>query len=519
MSNTFRRARKDMHYLFRPTNELNPKERKRKRRAKRAAVGMFFVFIQIILLILFLMKIFYLDLLPMKYLLILNGILFLITLYTFLSQFTRAHMIGKLLSIIMSVVLLVGFLYTAKLADTLGVITGRTTKTDIIDIMVLKDDPAASLNDALQYSFGYNTTVNSAIVSKAIGEIETEKNTSLKTKTYTKWDDLLNDLYANKTIQAFVVHDSVRSTLAEEYPGFEDNTRILDTVKITTEVNLSASDKKVNEEPFIVYLSGNDGEGQVSSIGRSDVNILAVINPKTRQVLLVSTPRDAFITISNSDGKSGLDKLTHAGNAGIEYSVSALENLYGLTIDYYLKLNFTGCIEIVDALGGITINSDVDFTNGYEAAPESYHFHVGENSCNGEQTLAFVRERKAFRDGDFQRGRNQEAAIKGIINKATSPAILTNYNSVLDAVSNMIFTNMSTATITSLIRGQLSNPKSWNIQSYTIDGKTDTKDCTVYNLHNVSVVIPDPDSIDTAKTFIQKTIAGESYDVDDVPTP
>lgn len=515
MSNVFKRTKGDMHYLFKSSSELSPKGRRRKKRAVRTFSGLILVFIQVVLLVLFLLKIFSLEMLPVKYLVMLNVVLILITLYTFTSQFTKAHVLGKIISILMSAVLLTGFLYAAKLSSTLDVITGKMTKTDIVDVMVLKNDPAASLDDALSYTFGYNSTVNSAVTTKAISDIEADKNTSLNTKTYTKWEDLLNNLYEGKNIQAFVVHDSVRSTLAEQYSDFEDKTRIIDTIKITTEVKLSANDKKVNQEPFIVYLSGNDGEGQISSIGRSDVNILAVVNPKTRQVLLVSTPRDSYISISNADGKSGLDKLTHAGNAGIEYSELALEKLYSISIDYYIKLNFTGCVEIVDALGGITINSSVDFTNGYEAAPESYHFNIGQNECNGEQTLAFVRERKAFNDGDFQRGRNQEAAIKGIISKATSPAILTNYSAVLDAISNMVLTNMSTGTITSLIRGQLSNPKAWNVQSYTVSGTTGTKTGQVYGLSGMSVVIPDDNSINTAKELMNKIVNGEEFNVSD----
>ena len=263
MSNVFKRTKGDMHYLFKSSSELSPKGRKRKKRAVRTFSGLILVFIQVVLLVLFLLKIFSLEMLPVKYLVMLNVVLILITLYTFTSQFTKAHVLGKIISILMSAVLLTGFLYAAKLSSTLGVITGKMTKTDIIDVMVLKNDPAASLDDALSYTFGYNSTVNSAVTTKAISDIEADKNTSLNTKTYTKWEDLLNNLYEGKNIQAFVVHDSVRSTLAEQYSDFEDKTRIIDTIKITTEVKLSANDKKVNQEPFIVYISGNDGEGQI----------------------------------------------------------------------------------------------------------------------------------------------------------------------------------------------------------------------------------------------------------------
>ena len=513
MANFFKRAKVDMKYLSKPNDKLTPKGLKRKKRAKRTVAGLVLVLIQFILMILFLFQVFYLNLLPMKYIIMLNVVLILLTLYTFTSQFTRSHIIGKILSVLLSIVLLTGFLGVSKFGSILGIISGTTTKTDIVDIVVLANDPAASIKDTLSYAYGYNSTVNSSITTKALSDIEADNNTSLDTKTYSTWDALIPALYDNQDIQAIAINDSVMSTLAEQYEDFDTRTKIVGTIKITTEIKLSSSDKKVNEEPFVVYISGNDGYGEISSTGRSDVNILACVNPQTRQVLLVSTPRDSYITISNSEGKSGLDKLTHAGNAGIEYSISALEVLYGTSVDYYFKINFSGCVGIVDALGGITINSTVDFTNGWEAAPESYHFTVGDNKCDGEKTLAFVRERKAFANGDFQRGKNQEAAIQAIIDKGTSPSILTNYGAVLDAASNMILTNMSTGTITSLIRGQLSNSTAWNVQSYSLTGSTGSRNGQVYGLSGMSVVLPDDSSIATAKDLMNKITAGEVFDV------
>lgn len=512
MSNIIKRTKGDLKYLFKDSDKLSPKALKRKQRGKRVAAGLVLVLIQLILTILFLFRIITFSILPVQYLLIVNAILILLLLYDFCSQFTKAHILGKILAVIMSCVMLFGFIFMTQLAQTFNLMSG-STKTDIVDIIVLADDKANSVQDALSYSFGYNSGINSEAATKAISEIESKNNTTLNTKDYTDWSEMVNALYANKNIQAVVMSDSLRSTLTEEFETFEDKTKVIGTITITTQVKLSASDKKVNEEPFVIYLSGNDGYGPVSSNGRSDVNILACINPKTRQVLLVSTPRDYYITIENASGKSGLDKLTHAGNAGVDYSIKALENLYGVTVDYYVKINFTGCVKVVDALGGITINSSVDFTNGQDAAPESYHFTVGENQCDGEKTLAFVRERHVFGDGDFQRGRNQAAAITAIIDKATSPSILANYSAVLSSVSNMILTNMPPATMTSLIKGQISNTTSWNVQSYSVEGTPASRDCTVYNLSHKSVDLPDYDTVNTAVELIQKINNGEVFDV------
>lgn len=512
----FSKTKTDMKYLLKKNNELTLKGRKRKKRARSTVIGLFLVLIQIILTAMFLVRLFNLNVLPIKYIAMVVVILLLITLYNFLSQFSKTKIVGKFLAVLLSVVTCLGFMFSDKLYLTLSAISDSTIKTDIVDVIVLKSDSANSITDTLDYTYGYNTSDNSTVLTRAISDINKENNSDIKTSEYNSWDDTINALYKNKDIQAMIVTESMRSTLAEQYEDFDSKTKIVGTVKITTEIKLSSSDKKVNDEPFIVYLSGNDEYGEVSSTGRSDVNILAIVNPKTRQVLLVSTPRDSYIEISNSNGKTGLDKLTHAGNAGIEYSISALENLYGISVDYYVKVNFTGCVKIVDALGGITINSEVEFENGRDAAPKTYHFNIGENECDGEKTLAFVRERQAFKNGDFQRGRNQEAAIQAIINKATSPQILQSYSTVLDAVSSMMLTNMPPSTMTALIRGQLSDSTPWNVQSYSITGKSGgLKNCTVYGLKNASVVELDDSSVSLAQDMINKICNGETFNVDE----
>ncbi|MBQ4283819.1 MAG: LCP family protein, partial [Lachnospira sp.] len=300
--------------------------------------------------------------------------------------------------------------------------------------------------------------------------------------------------------------------ICDEHKEFKRGTKIIHTVSIETAItierNSDTSTDSITDKPFIAYLSGNDTTGSITDTGRSDVNILAVVNPKTKHILLVSTPRDYFITIYNQDGKSGTDKLTHAGNYGTGASIQALENLYKTEIDYYCKVNFTGCIDIIDALGGITINSEVDFTTSGENVANKHHFIKGKNYCDGAKALAFVRERNAFADGDFQRGRNQQAAISAIIDKATSAAILANYASVLNAVSKMVATNMPTSAMSDLIRAQIANPTPWTIDTYGVTAldMDVKKDCTLSGLKNVNVVIPDYNSVNEAIKLINSTL-------------
>ena len=229
--------------------------------------------------------------------------------------------------------------------------------------------------------------------------------------------------------------------------------------------------------------------------------------------MLVTTPRDYYITLDNLAGNTGLDKLTHAGNFGIEGSIEALQNLYAINIDYYVKVNFTGAAGIVDALGGITVDSELAFTTCSDTAPIPYKFVVGENECDGQKALAFCRERQVLANGDNQRGRDQMIAIKGIFAKATSPAIITNYLDVLDSVSNMLSTNIPTSAITAMVKDTLSNSTTWNIQTYNVTGTGATKQCQLYGFY-ADVMIPDYSTVTNAMDLMSKIKKGEIFNVD-----
>lgn len=514
MAGFFTRSKGDMKYLFKSGNSLSKKEKKRKTRGWSAIAGIFLVLIQIILTVMALFKLYKLDILPLKYIITINIVLILIALYNLSSQFTKARIIGKVISITLSAILLYTFLFASKVDATLDKITNVTTQTDVIDIIVLNSDKAENIKDTLGYTYGYNSSVNGSRMIDAINQINKDNSTAIKTKEYITWDDLITGLY-NQDIQVMIISDSTLTTLNEQYENFKSKIKIVGTLEFVTEIELSESDKQVNKDPFIILISGNDESGDIKSTGHSDVNLLVVANPVSRQVLLVSVPRDYYVTIFNKNGDSGLDKLTHSGNDGIAYTVESIEHLFGADINYYVKVNFSGCVKIIDALGGITINSEVEFSNGQDAAPEKYHFVVGENDCDGEKALAFVRERNCFLRGDFQRGRNQMAAASAIINKATSTAILSKYSALLDSISEMMLTNMPPEAITELVKAQLADNRPWNIMSYPVEGTGGTKDGQLYGLKGMSVVVPDYDSVNTAIQLISKVQNGEEFDLDE----
>lgn len=516
--NTFS-VKNDMQYLFKPKVSLSKIERKKKRRAWAFAIGSVLVLIQLVLTVLFLLKMFKLDILPFKYLFMINIILILLVLYDFTSQFTKSHILGKLISVMLSCLILFTYLFAAKFDSVLDKLGAANVEIDIVDVCVLSNDKAQNLNDAANYKFAINSTASNANINTSIESISSETGKTIKPTEYTNWSNLVNALYDNKNVQAIVINHSMMSIISQEFPDFEDSIKIIKTYEYKEKVELDASNVNVKRDPFIIYVSGissDDGEDtKLASKALSDVNILAVINPETKQVLLVTTPRDSYIKISNSSGVTGYDKLAHAGSYGVDKSIEALENLYGINIDYYVKINFAGSQAVIDALGGITIESEIEFTNGWEAAPVSYHFVQGANECDGEKAIAFARERKAFAAGDFQRGRNQTAVIKGIIQKATSPAILTRYSAVMDTVSDMFLTNIPSSAISDLVKLQLSNSTPWNIQTYSISGKTDEyRHLEVSNVYGASIVLPYEEDISTATKLMNKVITGETFDVD-----
>ena len=516
--NTFS-VKNDMQYLFKPKVSLSKIERKKKRRAWAFAIGSVLLLIQLVLTVLFLLKMFKLDILPFKYLFMINIILILLVLYDFTSQFTKSHILGKLISVMLSCLILFTYLFAAKFDSVLDKLGAANVEIDIVDVCVLSNDKAQNLNDAANYKFAINSTASNANINTSIESISSETGKTIKPTEYTNWSNLVNALYDNKNVQAIVINHSMMSIISQEFPDFEDSIKIIKTYEYKEKVELDASNVNVKRDPFIIYVSGissDDGEDtKLASKALSDVNILAVINPETKQVLLVTTPRDSYIKISNSSGVTGYDKLAHAGSYGVDKSIEALENLYGINIDYYVKINFAGSQAVINALGGITIESEIEFTNGWEAAPVSYHFVQGANECDGEKAIAFARERKAFAAGDFQRGRNQTAVIKGIIQKATSPAILTRYSAVMDTVSDMFLTNIPSSAISDLVKLQLSNSTPWNIQTYSISGKTDEyRHLEVSNVYGASIVLPYEEDISTATKLMNKVIAGETFDVD-----
>lgn len=280
----------------------------------------------------------------------------------------------------------------------------------------------------------------------------------------------------------------------------EDETPVLldpngNAVDLSQPVTLTAG-----EDAFVLYISGIDVWGSVTTQSRSDVNILAVVNTKTGKILLINTPRDYYVPIPVSAG--ACDKLTHAGLYGIDCSMGALESLYGVNIDYYLRMNFSGFEAIINAMGGIDVYSEYTFT-----VDPIKTYNAGMNHLTGLEALAFARERHAFADGDNQRGKNQMEIIKAMVAKVTTPEFLYSYNDTLNQISGMYQTDISNSTIYDLVRYQLTSGTSWQIDTYSVSGSGSYKPTYSVPSQNLYVMMPNQAQIETAKAMIATVLS------------
>ena len=277
---------------------------------------------------------------------------------------------------------------------------------------------------------------------------------------------------------------------------------------VTSGVLTGVEANKITKEPFVVYLSGVDNRGELTEKARSDVNILAVVNPTTKQAALINTPRDYYVDLAGTDSK---DKLTHAGLYGVETSMATLGNLYGVNVDDYIRINFAGFISIIDAIGGVDVYSDQAFTSvGSPGYYDPTTFAEGWNHLDGKSALAFARERHAFKTGDIQRGINQMKVIDAMAEKLKSPALLMSFSKLMDAMSDCFVTSLSQEQISALVRMQLGDLSSWDIQSYSVTG-TGGKSSKCYSAKGQSLYVmkPDENSVNEAKALVAAVLGGE----------
>lgn len=473
----------------------------------------------------FIVLLLYTKLISVKYIGVISAVLlvFLLLVYLLVRKARKKirFIIGVVLSVLILAVLGTGSLYIYKTVSALDTITGVNKDVTKINVYVKEDDPAQKLADASGYTFGILSELDRDNTDQALQQMYYELGSDVQTNEYSGLSELADSLN-NGTTGAIILNQAYLDVLDEmdNYSSFSSQLREIASLQVETVVQRktpqvteavgsttetsdnSSADAAVTDEVYTIYVSGIDTRGEMTASSRSDVNIILTVNTRTKQILMISTPRDYFVPLSISNGVP--DKLTHAGIYGVNVSMDTLNMLYDININYYFRLNFAGFEKIIDALGGITVNSDYEFDS---QNTKGYHFNKGENHLNGEQALVFTRERYAFKEGDRQRGRDQMAVIQGVVDKATQPAFLKNYLSVMDSLDGCFETNVPYDIIASLVRKQLDEGGSWQVLSYSADGTGDTQ--KPYSMSQKAyVMIPDQTTVDKAKTLMKKVREG-----------
>ncbi len=473
---------------------------------KSKLFGIILSVLQLIATIVFLSLLLYLNVLPVKYFLTLAFIALFLSGYTFLiAQSKRFRTMGKVISIIFIALWCVGSYYVANINGLFDKVSGAKTKTDIIRVYVLKDDPAEHIEDAKDYNFGILKLLDRENTDKLLEDIKDKTGAEVKQTEYESWVELVNSLY-DGTVNAIALNSAYVDSILEDenYADFEDKVKILYYKEIVSVLDVD-TDKDVTNNTFTFYMSGIDTYGSINITSRSDVNIIAVINPDTRQVLLINTPRDYMVPLSLKGNPK--DKLTHAGIYGIDVSMKTLGMLYDVDLDYYFRINFSGFEQVIDNLGGI----DVTVENGFQTIHGDHHYYpAGVNHLNGKYALYFARERYNLPGGDNDRGKNQMKVITAVINKMASSALLNNFSDLMGSLEGCFQTSMDSAQISSLVRMQLDEGGSWNIKSYAVTGFNSTGAC--YSMPTVTsnyLMLPNYDTVEKAKQLIDMVYDGK----------
>lgn len=464
------------------------------RRSGSNKLGTVCIVLQTIASVALMAVLYLLGMIPEKYLILAAAILFFLWCVTLNSQAARRKRgtLGKVFSLLMAVVMFTGSYYVAQANNMIGKITGSNYKVDKMVVAVRADDSAETIEDAANYTYGVQFEKGADNIQTAVTDIEKQIGVdTIELKEYDSVQDQARALVDGDCDA--IIYNSAYTTLMEEaVDGYSDKVKVLYTFNIRVELDFGnstgATDDSIIKEPFTVYISGIDVYGDVSETSRSDVNIIAVVNPQTHQILLVTTPRDYYVPIPGISGGQR-DKLTHAGIYGIDASMRTLGELYETDINYYARLNFTSLIDIVDTLGGIDVYSELAFTTSKDS---EYIMDVqeGYNHFNGKETLAFCRERHNLPDGDNQRGKNQQAVITAMLKKCLSPTMLLKANTIMEQVSKDVETNMTQEQINALIKYQLNSNATWTIQSVAAEG-TNTKG-TCYSSGDTELFIMEP---------------------------
>lgn len=371
---------------------------------------------------------------------------------------------SNIIMIIIMIIAVMGCFYLLNTLDTFSKISSDGRQMEDFHVVVLNESKYASVEDIGGHEV-YVVDTQSKMYNEAKERLLTKVEVEYKvTSSTVAVGSKLVDKKGKLHDEIVFLSDGNYQVLCEEDKAFKKNTKILYSVAVAVKTDDFARRINVTEDPFNIYISGVDTRGEIEDVCRSDVNMIVTVNPETKEILLTSMPRDSYVELPSV---GMMDKLTHSGMYGIDETIATVENWLDVEINYYYRVNFMMLVDLVNAMGGIT----VDIPEGFHSTYWSYEFKTGENKMGGKKTLAFVRERKAFEDEDEDRIKNQQRVLKAILKKATnSEVILTKYSKILNAVEDSMQTNMTNKEITSLVKMQMKDMSPWTIKTVSVDG-------------------------------------------------
>ena len=476
------------------------KERKTSKIQQSINIILLFVYIVLACFLMFL--IFRYHILAISYANVLIAIvmflLALIAVFLILKRKAKIFtMILLLVSVFVSSISLIGVHQFISLANQLNATSNYSNYS--ISVAVLADSEIGNVSELSSVTAPTKTDAEN--IKKLLDDIKTSQSKDLTVEESASYLATYKSLLAGET-KAIVLNSVFENLIEQEYPDHAKKIKKIYTKELTKTVE---APKVSQNKAFNIYISGIDTYGPISSVSRSDVNIIMTVNQETKKILLTTTPRDAYVPIADG-GNNQNDKLTHAGIYGVDASIHTLENLYGIDLNYYARLNFTSFLKLIDLLGGVDVNNDQEFTSLHG----NYHFPVGNVHLDSEQALGFVRERYSLANGDGDRGRNQQKVISAIVQKLTSAEALKNFDDIMQSLQDSVQTNMPPETMVSLVNAQLASGGKYTVITRDLKG-TGRMDLPSYAMpdSNLYMLEVDPNSLETLKVEIKDIMEGK----------
>lgn len=468
----------------------------------KIAFGMILLLISIIN-IYYLIK--YINIIPFKYNLIIIGISLLLILISFISFKIKRLKLWIVILYIISFISLISlsFFLHSKINYTIKFINENLNikyETNIYNLIVNSKSKVNNINDIEGKTI---KLVNDIETNELLIKLLNKKIKNVKIVYVENASSLLYEV-ENNDESIVLINSGNYDAIIKEEPKYIDKVKTLDYIEITKRIENISTGIDITKDPFIIYLSGIDTRSnKLPAKSLSDANIILVINPIYKKILMINTPRDYYINLHGINSK---DKLAHTGViGGINMSLKTLEDLYNIKIPYYVRINFNAVIKLVNAIDGITIyNQNKSFKS---TSDNNCIFKKGNNTVNGKCALAFARERYIYTDGDRQRGKNQEQVIQKVIEKITNSKILiSKYTNILKSLKNTFETNITAKELTNFIKMQLEDMSKWSINTYNVTGKDSYAFTYSYPKRKLYVMNPSVNAIKEAKNKIKEIL-------------